>query len=90
MKLFQFGVWSISYKPLHETSRNKTNCGGYFIALNLTEIGFCYMQTLPRNEIHNRGFTHANISKNHRQRVKRLKTGMKFHFTSPAIKTDVY
>ena len=78
MKLFQFGVWSISYKRLYETSRNKTNCGGYFIALHLTEIGFYYMQTLPRNEIHNGGFTYADISKNQRQRVKRLKTGMKF------------
>ena len=47
MKLFQFGVWSISYKPLHETSRNKTNCGGYFIALNLTEIGFIICKHYP-------------------------------------------
>ena len=52
MKYFHFGVWSISYNCLHDTTRNETHCGCYFIAVILTEMKFHFgwwntMETLP-------------------------------------------
>ena len=37
---FHFDVWSISYNRLHDTTRNETHCGCYFIDVILTEIKF--------------------------------------------------
>ena len=40
MKYFYFGVWSIPYNCLHDTSKNKTQFGCYFIAVILKEKNF--------------------------------------------------
>ena len=54
MKYFYFGVWSISCSCLHDTARNETHCGCYFIMVILTEIKFQvikYHVNNTRNEI---------------------------------------
>ena len=37
---FPFSVWSVSYNCLHDTTRNETYCGCYFIAVILTGMKF--------------------------------------------------
>ena len=41
MKYFYFGVWSISYNYLHDTTRNETHCGCHFIAVIVTNFISC-------------------------------------------------
>ena len=39
-KNFLFGVWSISYNYLHDTTQNETHCECHFIAVILTKMKF--------------------------------------------------
>ena len=54
-EIFYFGVWSISYSCLHDTTRNETHCGCYFTAVILTrmKINFEWIKyaNTTRNEI---------------------------------------
>ena len=40
IKYFHFGVWSVSYNCLHDTSQNENHCGCYFIDVILIEKKF--------------------------------------------------
>ena len=91
---FHFGVWSISYNCLHDTTRNETHCGHYFSVAILTKNKFRF------------GWWNIEIIRNHMKEnictwLKRMidfywtdclsqtTPETRFHFILPAMKSNV-
>ena len=97
MKYFHFGVWSISYDCLHDTTRTKTRCGCYFIAViwqkwNLISGDKILCKQYPKWN-HIKGNICACVSKNdwlllNGPFISDLPRN-EIHFNSPAMKSNV-
>ena len=97
VKYFCFGVWSISYNCLHDTTRNKTRCWCYFIAVILTEMKFHFgwwniIKILPEMKSYKRKHRPC-VSKNDWLLLNRSFISghprNEIRFISPAMKSSV-